>query len=158
MFTFNLKKEWFEKIKNRQKTIEYRECKDYWFKRFRKIIEKDLNSQYTNISEIMPYTFRNPVYCIFRLGYTKTYLNGKITKIDIIDGMESDLKCKGSVFAIYFELEDEFDIDKAIDAMVYKNIFDKMNRLTAGKRIEEYDGFGNMRITEIINGQIIKHY
>ena len=30
MLTFNLKKEWFDKIKSGEKTHEYREVKDYW--------------------------------------------------------------------------------------------------------------------------------
>ena len=30
MLTFNLKKEWFEKIKRGEKTHEYREVKEYW--------------------------------------------------------------------------------------------------------------------------------
>lgn len=34
MLTFNLKKEWFEKIKNGEKTHEYREEKYYWTSRF----------------------------------------------------------------------------------------------------------------------------
>ena len=33
MLIFNLKKEWFEKIKSGEKTHEYREVKEYWFKR-----------------------------------------------------------------------------------------------------------------------------
>ena len=33
MLTFNLKKEWFEKIKSGEKTHEYREVKPYWFRR-----------------------------------------------------------------------------------------------------------------------------
>lgn len=32
---FPLKKEWYEKIKSGEKTIEYREVKDYWNKKFR---------------------------------------------------------------------------------------------------------------------------
>ena len=34
---FNLKKEWFCKIKNREKTHEYREFKPYWNKRITKV-------------------------------------------------------------------------------------------------------------------------
>lgn len=30
MLIFPLKKEWYEKIKRGEKTIEYREVKDYW--------------------------------------------------------------------------------------------------------------------------------
>ena len=33
MLIFTLKKEWYEKIKNGEKTIEYREVKPYWEKR-----------------------------------------------------------------------------------------------------------------------------
>ncbi len=33
MLTFNLKKEWFEKIKSGEKTHEYREWSFYWAKR-----------------------------------------------------------------------------------------------------------------------------
>ena len=36
MLTFNVKKEWFEKIKSGEKTHEYREVKDYWTNRFAK--------------------------------------------------------------------------------------------------------------------------
>ena len=34
---FALKKEWFEKIKNGEKTIEYREIKPYWDTRIRNL-------------------------------------------------------------------------------------------------------------------------
>ncbi len=30
MLIFTLKKEWYEKIKSGEKTVEYREVKDYW--------------------------------------------------------------------------------------------------------------------------------
>ena len=33
MLTFNVKKEWFEKIKSGEKTHEYRERTDYWYRR-----------------------------------------------------------------------------------------------------------------------------
>lgn len=36
MLTFNLKKEWFDKIKSGEKTHEYREAKPYWKKRIHK--------------------------------------------------------------------------------------------------------------------------
>ena len=37
MFTFNLKREWYEKIKSGKKNTEYRLCKDYWNKRIEKL-------------------------------------------------------------------------------------------------------------------------
>lgn len=33
MLTFNLKKEWFEKIKLGEKTHVYKEVNEYWFRR-----------------------------------------------------------------------------------------------------------------------------
>ena len=33
MLTFNLKKEWFEKIKSGEKTHVYKEVNEYWFRR-----------------------------------------------------------------------------------------------------------------------------
>ena len=36
MLTFNLKKEWFDKIKSGEKTHEYRLATDYWRKRISK--------------------------------------------------------------------------------------------------------------------------
>ena len=39
MLTFNLKKEWFEKIKSGEKTHEYRLYNSYWEKRLCKRME-----------------------------------------------------------------------------------------------------------------------
>ena len=49
MLTFNLKKEWFEKIKNGEKTHEYRIVKPYWFKRlFSVLFDKNRRNGYLN--------------------------------------------------------------------------------------------------------------
>lgn len=40
MLIFPLKKEWYEKIKRGEKTIEYREFKPYWIKRIEKITKE----------------------------------------------------------------------------------------------------------------------
>lgn len=37
MLIFPLKKQWYEKIKSGEKTIEYREVKPYWTKRLEKL-------------------------------------------------------------------------------------------------------------------------
>lgn len=34
-----LKHKWFEKIKSGEKTSEYRECKDYWNKKFQPVVD-----------------------------------------------------------------------------------------------------------------------
>ena len=39
MLIFPLKKEWYEKIKSGEKTVEYREQKAYWSQRLLKIID-----------------------------------------------------------------------------------------------------------------------
>ena len=51
MLTFNLKKEWFEKIKSGEKTHEYRIYNDYWGNR---LLYKKL-----------------PCRCVFACGYPK---------------------------------------------------------------------------------------
>jgi len=42
MLIFPLKKQWYEKIKSGEKTIEYREVKPYWSKRIGYRIESTL--------------------------------------------------------------------------------------------------------------------
>ena len=88
MLTFNLKKEWFEKIKSGEKTHEYREVKPYWIKRLN-------NNKSSKI--------------LFCDGYPKAdekekRLYAKIKNIDIVWGKNTDLKIQRSVFDIEFEL------------------------------------------------------
>lgn len=99
MLTFNVKKEWFEKIKSGEKTHEYREVKEYWFKRLF-LYSKEICRQ-TAI----------PLHseCIFLCGYpnredkTKR-LHAKIKNITIKNGLNTDLKINKDVFDIEFEL------------------------------------------------------
>nr|WP_314782270.1 hypothetical protein [uncultured Treponema sp.] len=85
MLIFPVKKKWYEKIKNGEKTIEYRIVKPYWTHR----IEHNLSF------------FNMPLHCKIRLGYTNHYLNARITKIETIDGIETDLHYNGLVYAIH---------------------------------------------------------
>ena len=99
MLTFNLKKEWFEKIKSGEKTHEYREVKEYWFKRLF-LFSKEICRQTT-----IP--LHN--YCVFLCGYPKKgditkRLEAKIKSIRIINGLNTDLKIDKDVFDIEFEL------------------------------------------------------
>lgn len=82
-----LKKEWWDKILNGEKTHEYREVKPYWTTRI----------YYNNIQKVH--------LILFRLGYTKYYLRAKIKKISIVDGLTTDLKINKPVYDIEFELE-----------------------------------------------------
>lgn len=99
MLTFNLKKEWFEKIKSGEKTHEYREVKEYWFRRLF-LYSKELCRQTTI-----------PLHntCIFACGYPakddlSRRLEAKIKNISIRNGLDTDLKIDKPVFDIEFEL------------------------------------------------------
>ena len=90
MLTFNLKKEWFEKIKSGGKTHEYRLYTDYWATRllYRKL----------------------PCVCIFACGYPakndrKRRLKAIIKNVSAIEnGINTDLKTNEAVLDIEFEL------------------------------------------------------
>ena len=101
MLIFTLKKEWYEKIKSGEKTIEYREVKPYWIKR----IEKEINWNITVISKIGQGHDFNGNYinhpCKLRLGYTSKYMTANIVKIEVVDGKDTDLHIDKPVYAIH---------------------------------------------------------
>lgn len=89
MLTFNLKKEWFEKIKSGEKTHEYREVKEYWVKRLNNYINQSF--RYNMIK--------------FKKGYLKgNELYAYVKDIKIINGKNTDLAIDKDVFDIEFEL------------------------------------------------------
>lgn len=104
-----LKKEWFDRIKSGEKTIEYRELKDYWVKRltYNKIgsfITSNINPQFYEPDDVIPIEFKT---IVFRNGYQKNApeLKAKWIKTEVIsDGLKTDLKANSPVFAIHFEL------------------------------------------------------
>jgi glycosyltransferase involved in cell wall biosynthesis len=104
MLTFNLKKEWFEKIKRGEKTHEYREVKPYWIKRIGKeLLEQPFHFLYIN-GYIYP-----PSYITFVCGYApkedkSKRLKARVKDINIINGKETDLKIDRPVYDIEFEL------------------------------------------------------
>jgi len=91
MLTFNLKKEWFEKIKSGEKTHEYREANIYWQKRL-----------WTKI-------YIGHTIC-FACGYPKKddkekRLYAKVKDFKMyFSGIKTDLKIDKPVFDIEFEL------------------------------------------------------
>lgn len=106
MLTFNLKKEWFEKIKSGEKTHEYRIVKPYWFKRL--FLFSPILCRQTTI----------PLHseCVFCCGYPKKddatkRITAKIKNITIKNGLETDLKIDEDVFDIKFELIKEITND-----------------------------------------------
>lgn len=75
---FNLKREWFDKIKSGEKTVEYRESKDYWWRRLStpKIVDGKVIAR-----KLRPLRYR---FAEFRCGYTKCgAIVRKIKDIDV---------------------------------------------------------------------------
>lgn len=101
MLIFNLKKEWFEKIKDGEKTHEYRKVNDYWTNRIYKTLGLE-DDDFLYMHGSVPYTA-----CIkFVKGYNpKNGVLTAITKsISITSGLNTDLKIDKPVFDIEFEL------------------------------------------------------
>lgn len=118
MLTFNLKKEWFDKIKSGEKTHEYREVKDYWTDRFITeffAIDKKKEPKHFELKkyEWLEYLKKNMDVCFF---HKIQFMNGMFpaevkprlfayTKfIRIVDGKNTDLKIDKPVYDIEFEL------------------------------------------------------
>lgn len=91
MLVFPLKKQWYEKIKSGEKTVEYREVKPYWTKRF-------IKHGFTNFNIRQR---QRLIECRLRLGYTKEYLSARIIKNVIVDGKDTDLHIESPVYAIH---------------------------------------------------------
>lgn len=113
MLTFNLKKQWFDKIKSGEKTHEYRECKPYWKKRLYPSAYK--NGKLVGINRFVEIGFsaiyhktKTPDIC-FKMGYPKSnetdkILYGQIKTIKIVNGKNTDLAIDRDVYDIEFEL------------------------------------------------------
>ena len=113
MLTFNLKKQWFDKIKSGEKTHEYREVKPYWKKRLYPSAYK--NGKLTGIarfceiqSSAIIHRTNKPDIC-FKMGYPKSnetdkILYGQIKAIKIVNGKNTDLAVDKDVYDIEFEL------------------------------------------------------
>lgn len=91
MLTFNLKKEWFEKIKSGEKTHEYREIKPYWTRRISK--ESLLNGTDFKIKFVKGYSNK-----------LENILFAKCKNITYKWGEETDLGISADVYDIEFEL------------------------------------------------------
>ena len=107
MLTFNLKKEWFKKIKSGEKTHEYRELKPYWTR----IFEKEFGKLEFCVTEL-----RFGELKFFKTQHLIRFMNGmlpeekkprlyaKLKSISLKYGMETDLKIDKPVYDIEFEL------------------------------------------------------
>lgn len=102
MLIFPLKKEWYEKIRSGEKTVEYREVKPYWTGRLRTGTRDDFDL--TDIGDSYQFSPPSPLFrpkCILRLGYTKRQMTADITRVDVVDGKDTDLRVDKPVYAIH---------------------------------------------------------
>lgn len=102
MLIFPLKKEWYEKIKSGEKTVEYREVKPYWTTRFYheggSLTGDTISYDYEKEKEYFPFVLT----CFLQLGYKpETRLRAIITKIEVVDGNDTDLHIDKPVYAIH---------------------------------------------------------
>lgn len=100
MLTFNLKKEWFDKIKSGEKTTEYREYKPYWITRISNYF--DITFDDVDLVTLEPKKVTKQIR--FRCGYNGEILQAMVKSIRITSGLFSDLAIDKLVFAIDFEL------------------------------------------------------
>ena len=107
MLTFNLKKEWFEKIKSGEKTHEYREVKPYWTKRlvnYFDLSEEDIKKILTDKLYL-----EHQLLIAFVLGYTDKKILARCISITSAYGKNTDLDIDKAVFDIEFELIEDKD-------------------------------------------------
>lgn len=95
MLTFNLKKQWYNKIASGEKQIEYREVKPYWTKRIQNAVK---NVEWEFLDDNSGRYF---IPLVLRLGYTKRKMLAKTVRIKVVDGKDTDLKIDKPVYAIY---------------------------------------------------------
>ena len=99
MLIFPLKKEWYEKIKRGEKSVEYREVKPYWSGRLSKEFDFD-KYDFCNIGYILEIvTYWHPIK--LRIKKKKKYMEALVNKIEIVNGKDTDLHIDKPVYAIH---------------------------------------------------------
>lgn len=121
MLIFPLKKQWYEKIKSGEKTIEYREAKGYWSTRLiNAYLENCTNKEeslyqylteeeYDNWldlyeifnAEALEVGIKCNIPCLLKDGYSNRALTATITKIEYMDGINTDLHTDKCVYALH---------------------------------------------------------
>lgn len=111
MLTFNLKKEWFEKIKSGEKTHEYRVASEYWKKRleYQAAGERIFCPQIADFVITKEKGIKLGSRFKFALGYPhkddkNKILYARVKNITVKNGKDSDLKLDADVYDIEFEL------------------------------------------------------
>lgn len=94
MLVFQIKQYWLNKIIFCGKRIEYREAKPFWNKRI---------GNYFQIEP--PFPFKVPIdYKPIKFLCGRKTLDAIVDEIEMINGMDSDLKINRPVFALHFHL------------------------------------------------------
>lgn len=115
MLTFNLKKQWFDKIKSGEKTHEYREMSSYWNKRFINLFKKSgaivaLNSLRRSLINRHSIELYPDFEVCFTCGYPSRqekdkFLYGHLVCLTTcVNGKNTDLAIDKNVYDIEFEL------------------------------------------------------
>lgn len=106
MLTFNLKKQWFDKIKSGEKTHEYREVKPYWDSRLKFVIdllEEEKRGEYIRDGRD-PFFLAN-ICCGYPDWFdTSRRFFAEVKNIRIVDGKTTDLAIDKPVYDIEFEV------------------------------------------------------
>lgn len=112
MLIFPVKKEWYEKIKSGEKTVEYRKVKSYWTRRivlnfFRPMFglysPEEVFKEVSSLGFSQQFDACDMPYCALRLGYTRKMITARISQIEVIDGKNTDLHIDKPVYAIHFK-------------------------------------------------------
>jgi hypothetical protein len=93
MIIFPLMGKWYDQIVARLKTSEFRACKPYWDVRLRKV--------YQALQEN-----KEPIIAFQRGYFSKTRVFAKVTSIEVVNGLDTDLKCDEDVYKIDFILSE----------------------------------------------------
>lgn len=100
MLTFNLKREQYEKARLDKEIIECRKATPYWNKRFAKEF-CSLDVFVCGKKSGSNFFVYQPRHCVLRLGHTKCHMTAWITKLEVIDGKDTDLAIDAPVYAIH---------------------------------------------------------
>lgn len=116
MLTFNLKKEWFDKIKSGEKTHEYREVKYSWTTRLVKEFYGPANAKQHRVSIEHFLTMLRAGFVHSSGNHNICFMNGmvpeeekprlyaKYKSVKIVNGKETDLDIDKEVYDIEFEV------------------------------------------------------
>lgn len=96
---------WFDEIKSGRKTHEYRKVTPFWIKRFEKAFDYKPAFIYEDFPKYRAHLEALPEYMPiieFQKAYRKNpdRISFRAKALDIVSGLNTDLKCAGPVFDI----------------------------------------------------------